>query len=69
MGRTGEIRVLDKEDGRVLISNNVPYGSYLKVKDGRKWKKERSFASGILTTRLSCLSLMEKLNTKPSSKV
>src|SRR5688572_33066042 len=39
MGRTGEIRVLDKEDGRVLISNNVPYGSYLKVKDGAKVEK------------------------------
>jgi DNA-directed RNA polymerase subunit beta' len=39
MGRTGEIRVLDKEDGRVLISNNVPYGSYLRVKDKQKVEK------------------------------
>jgi DNA-directed RNA polymerase subunit beta' len=53
MGRTGEIRILDKENGRVLISNNVPYGSYLRVKDGRRLRKVRSFASGILTTRLS----------------
>jgi DNA-directed RNA polymerase subunit beta' len=35
MGRTGEIRILDKEKGRVLISNNVPYGAFLKVKDGQ----------------------------------
>lgn len=39
MGRTGEIRILDKENGRVLISNNVPYGAYLKVKDKQKVEK------------------------------
>ena len=39
MGRTGEIRILDKEKGRVLISNHVPYGSYLKIKDGAKVEK------------------------------
>ncbi|MCZ8021661.1 MAG: DNA-directed RNA polymerase subunit beta' [Cyclobacteriaceae bacterium] len=33
MGRTGEIRIVDKE-GRVLITNNVPYGAFLKVKEG-----------------------------------
>ena len=38
MGRTGEIRILDEEK-RVLISNNVPYGAYLKVKDGQKVEK------------------------------
>jgi DNA-directed RNA polymerase subunit beta' len=38
MGRTGEIRILDSEK-RVLISNNVPYGSFLKVKDGQKVEK------------------------------
>ncbi|MCW5912030.1 MAG: DNA-directed RNA polymerase subunit beta' [Cyclobacteriaceae bacterium] len=35
MGRTGEIRILDEEK-RVLITNNVPYGAFLKVKDGQK---------------------------------
>ncbi len=39
MGRTGEVRVLDKEKGRVLISNHVPYGSFLTVKDGQKVEK------------------------------
>ncbi|MBX2947067.1 MAG: DNA-directed RNA polymerase subunit beta' [Cyclobacteriaceae bacterium] len=39
MGRTGEIRILDKEKGRVLISNNVPYGAFLKVKDGQQVDK------------------------------
>jgi DNA-directed RNA polymerase subunit beta' len=36
MGRTGEIRILDQEKGRILISNNVPYGTFLQVKDGQK---------------------------------
>jgi DNA-directed RNA polymerase subunit beta' len=39
MGRTGEIRIMDKEKTRVLISNHVPYGSFLKVKDGQKVEK------------------------------
>ena len=38
MGRTGEIRILDEEK-RVLIANNVPYGAYLRVKDGQKVEK------------------------------
>jgi len=38
MGRTGEIRILDSEK-RVLISNNVPYGTFLRVKDGQKVEK------------------------------
>jgi len=38
MGRTGEIRILDDEK-RVMISNNVPYGAYLRVKDGQKVEK------------------------------
>ena len=39
MGRTGEIRIVDKERNRVLITNNVPYGAFLKVKDGQKVEK------------------------------
>jgi len=39
MGRTGEVRILDKEKGRVLITNNVPYGAFLKVKDGQSVEK------------------------------
>jgi DNA-directed RNA polymerase subunit beta' len=38
MGRTGEIRILDAEK-RVLITNNVPYGAFLRVKDGQKVEK------------------------------
>ncbi|HEX5167600.1 MAG TPA: DNA-directed RNA polymerase subunit beta' [Cyclobacteriaceae bacterium] len=39
MGRTGEIRLVDSEKTRVLISNHVPYGSFLRVKDGQKVEK------------------------------
>ncbi|MBL7843787.1 MAG: DNA-directed RNA polymerase subunit beta' [Cyclobacteriaceae bacterium] len=39
MGRTGEVRILDKEKGRVLITNNVPYGAFLRVKDGQTVEK------------------------------
>jgi DNA-directed RNA polymerase subunit beta' len=39
MGRTGEIRIMDKDKTRVLITNHVPYGSFLKVKDGQKVEK------------------------------
>jgi len=39
MGRTGEIRILDETKSRVLISNNVPYGAFLQVKDGQKVEK------------------------------
>ncbi|MBI1767739.1 MAG: DNA-directed RNA polymerase subunit beta' [Bacteroidetes bacterium] len=38
MGRTGEIRILDSEK-RSLITNNVPYGAFLRVKDGQKVEK------------------------------
>jgi len=39
MGRTGEIRILDKDKTRVLISNHIPYGSFLEVKDGQAVEK------------------------------
>ncbi len=38
MARSGELR-LENSKGVTLISNNVPYGSYLKVKDGQKVSK------------------------------
>ena len=38
MARTGEIKILDKKKN-ILMSNNVPYGSHLSIKDGQKVKK------------------------------
>ena len=28
MGRAGEIKIVDPETGKVLISNHVPYGAF-----------------------------------------
>ncbi|RPE09571.1 DNA-directed RNA polymerase subunit beta' [Chitinophaga lutea] len=36
IGRTGELRIMDVKNDRLLITNNVPYGSTLNVKDGQK---------------------------------
>ncbi len=34
MGRSGEIKIVEKKSNKVLMSNHVPYGAYLKVKEG-----------------------------------
>ena len=39
MGRSGEIKILDDKKEKVLISNHVPYGAILKIKDGVKVNK------------------------------
>jgi len=39
IGRTGEVRIVDVANDRLLITNNIPYGSNLKVKDGQKISK------------------------------
>jgi DNA-directed RNA polymerase subunit beta' len=39
IGRTGEVRIMDVKNDRLLITNNVPYGSTLFVKDGQAVKK------------------------------
>jgi DNA-directed RNA polymerase subunit beta' len=39
IGRTGEVRIVDEKNDRLLITNNVPYGATLNVKDGQKVKK------------------------------
>ncbi len=39
MGRTGEIKIVDPDKGKILISNHVPYGSFITVKDGQKIEK------------------------------
>ncbi|MFC3879344.1 DNA-directed RNA polymerase subunit beta' [Algoriphagus namhaensis] len=36
MGRSGEIKVNDAKTGKTLVSNHVPYGAILAVKDGQK---------------------------------
>jgi len=39
IGRTGEVRIMDTKNDRLLITNNVPYGATLNVKDGQKVSK------------------------------
>ena len=39
IGRTGEVRIIDTKNDRLLISNNIPYGATLLVKDGQKVNK------------------------------
>ncbi len=39
IGRTGEARIIDTKNDRMLITNNIPYGSVLKVKNGQKLGK------------------------------
>jgi DNA-directed RNA polymerase subunit beta' len=39
IGRTGEVRIMDVKNDRLLITNNIPYGAILNVKDGQKIAK------------------------------
>src|SRR6187401_817790 len=39
IGRTGELRIMDVKNDRLLITNNIPYGATLNVKDGQKVSK------------------------------
>ncbi len=39
IGRTGEVRIMDVKNDRLMITNNIPYGATLNVKDGQQVKK------------------------------
>ncbi len=39
IGRTGEVRIVDVANDRLLITNNIPYGSILKIANGKKVSK------------------------------
>jgi DNA-directed RNA polymerase subunit beta' len=39
IGRTGEVRIMDVKNDRLLITNNVPYGATLQVKEGQQVTK------------------------------
>jgi DNA-directed RNA polymerase subunit beta' len=45
IGRTGEVRLMDEKGERMLVTNNIPYGSTLLVKDGQKVKKGDAICS------------------------
>ncbi len=39
LGRSGEFRIVEEKSGRVIMTNNIPYGAHLYVKDGQKVAK------------------------------
>ncbi len=39
IGRTGEVRIMDVKNDRLMITNNIPYGATLNVKDGQQVTK------------------------------
>jgi DNA-directed RNA polymerase subunit beta' len=41
MGRSGEIKIVDPKTKKVLINNHVPYGAFLKVKEGESVEKDQ----------------------------
>lgn len=45
MGRSGEIKINDVKSGKTLVSNHVPYGAILNVKDGQKIAKGDSLCT------------------------
>ncbi len=45
MGRSGEIRIVDEKSGKTLVSNHVPYGAFLKVKEGQKVAKNEELCN------------------------
>lgn len=45
IGRTGEVRIMDVKNDRLLINNNIPYGSTLNVKDGQKVTKGQAICT------------------------
>ncbi|TVP45891.1 MAG: DNA-directed RNA polymerase subunit beta', partial [Mongoliibacter sp.] len=45
MGRSGEIKINDVKSGKTLVSNHVPYGATLNVKDGQKLSKGDSLCT------------------------
>jgi DNA-directed RNA polymerase subunit beta' len=45
IGRTGEVRIMDEKNDRLLITHNIPYGAILSVKNGQQIKKGEQLCS------------------------
>ncbi|MDI9338025.1 MAG: DNA-directed RNA polymerase subunit beta' [Alphaproteobacteria bacterium] len=45
IGRTGEVRIVEKKSEKLIITYNIPYGSILKVKDNDLVKKDQELCS------------------------
>ncbi len=42
MGRTGEVRLIDPKSKKVLMTNHIPYGSFLLVEEGKAVTKDET---------------------------
>lgn len=69
IGRRGEVRIIDEATKQILISNIVPYGSTLSVKDGQKLIKVMQYVTGISLTLSFFLILTELQYMMLSKKV
>ncbi|MGC4058226.1 MAG: DNA-directed RNA polymerase subunit beta' [Chitinophagaceae bacterium] len=45
IGRTGEVRIVDMANDRLLTTHNIPYGSILKIKNGQKIAKGQAICA------------------------
>ncbi len=45
MGRSGEFKIVEQATGRVIVTNNIPYGAFLYVKEGDKVSKDDKICS------------------------
>ncbi|QJD96943.1 DNA-directed RNA polymerase subunit beta' [Mucilaginibacter robiniae] len=45
LGRSGEFRIIEPSSNKVIMTNNIPYGSYLYIKDGSKITKGERICS------------------------
>lgn len=45
LGRSGEIRLIEEHTGKVIMTNNIPYGAHLFVVDGQKVEKGATICS------------------------
>jgi DNA-directed RNA polymerase subunit beta' len=45
IGRTGEVRIVDVANDRLLTTHNIPYGSILKIKNGQKVAKGQAICA------------------------
>ncbi|RYE27512.1 MAG: DNA-directed RNA polymerase subunit beta' [Sphingobacteriaceae bacterium] len=39
LGRSGEFRIIEKDTNKIIMTNNIPYGSYLYIKDNTQISK------------------------------
>jgi DNA-directed RNA polymerase subunit beta' len=69
MGRSGEIRINDAKSGKILVSNHVPYGALLNVKDGQKIAKGDSLCTWDPYNAVILSEFDGKLNLTPLLKV